>query len=391
MPSRTLFTVIAKSSIQRVARLRDHKNLTSIIERIMALPFHLTRIMTLRPICWTVSTACYVVQGTWPWSILLRFTRIINGLAPSKTWISYNTIKTEIDYRRAIATMVHQKRPTIVWTSSCNPQKTRWKPEISESVMIKAPNSSNNLPIAKHMLICRCQVQATTSHHSWVVNIDLWPFQMSRIMCQLSRKWINRESRFYCLSKETRANTTSKMQIWIRQIPKIRTRQPASMAFTRTTTPSLNLIPRRTSEPHEMKKSKELASLECLVGGSMDLASTGYQTILTKKRMHHITQLRCQFGINLRSRPSCRYGLQILSIQSQNDPLANSVELPVNWTKQTRMLSKIREWLIRKHMTSSRMAALLRRFQTSICKITTKPANKVVVWIVMLRVRKIKL
>jgi hypothetical protein len=55
------------------------------------------------------------------------------------------------------------------------------------------------------------------------------------------------------------------------------------------------------------------------------------------------------------------------------------------------MLSKILEWLIRKHMTSSRMAALLRRFQTSICKITTKPASKVVVWIVMLRVRKIKL
>ena len=257
--------------------------------------------------------------------------------------------------------------------------------------MIKAPNYSNNLQIAKLMLTCRCLVQATTSLHSWEGNIDRWLFQMSRIMYQLSRKWINRESRFYCPFKETKANTIFKMQTWIRQILKIRTRLPVSMAFTKITTPNLNLIPLRTSETHEMKKSKELASLRCLVGGSMGPASTGYQTILTKKRMHHITQLRCQFGINLRSRLRCQYGLPILSIQSPNNPLGNSVELSANWTNQSWMLSKIREWLIRKHMTSSRMAVLLRRSQTSICKITTKPANKVVVWIVMLRVRKIKL
>ena len=257
--------------------------------------------------------------------------------------------------------------------------------------MIKAPSCSNNLPIAKLMLICQCQVQATTSHHSWVDNIDHWLSQMNRIMCQLSRKWIKTESRFYCLSKGTKVNTTSKMQIWIRQIRKIRTRLPVSMAFTRITTPNLNLIPLRISETHGMKKIKELASLGCLVGGSTDPASTGYQTILTKKRMHHITQLQCQFGINLRSLLRCQYGLQILSIQSQNNQLGNSVEFPANWTNQLWTSSKILEWLIRKHMTSSRMAVLLRRSQTSICKITTKPANKVVVWIVMLRVRKIKL
>lgn len=212
---------------------------------------------------------------------------------------------------------------------------------------------------------------------------------MNRIMYQLSRRWTN--SRFYCPSKGTRANTTSKMQTWTRQMPTTRTRLPVSMAFTRITTPNLNLIPLRISETHEMKKSKELASLGCLAGGSMGPASTGYQIILTKKRMHHINQLRCQFGINLQSQLRCQYGLQILSIQSPNNQLDNSVGLSANWTNQWLMWSKILEWLIRKHMTSSRMAVQLRRSQTSICKITTKPANKVVVWIVMLRVRKIKL
>ena len=343
MLSRTLFIAIARSWIRRVARLLDHKNWTSIIEPIMVLPFRLTRIMMRRPSYWTVNIACYVVQGTWPWSIHRRFTRITNDPVRSKTWTSYNIIKTEIDYRRAIVTTVLRKLLTTVWTLSCNHQRTLWEKETSESVMIKVPNFSNSLPIAKPMLICQCQVQATTSLHSWVVNIDLWPFQMSRIMCQLSRKWISRESRFYCLSKETRANTTSKTQIWIRLILRTRTRLPVSMVFTRITTPSLNSIPRRISEDREMNKSKELASLGCLVGGSMGLASTGYQTILTKKRMHRITQLRCQFGINLRSRRSCQFGLQILSIQSRNNPRANSVGLSVNWTKQMQMLSKIRD------------------------------------------------
>ena len=214
---------------------------------------------------------------------------------------------------------------------------------------------------------------------------------MNRITYRLSRKWINRENRFCCPSKGTRANTTFKTRTWIRQIPKIRTKPPASMAFTRITTPNLNLIPLRISETHEMKKSKELASLGCQVGGSMGPASTGYQTILTKKRMQHTTQLRYQFGINLLNQLRCQFGLQILSIQSPNNPQGNSVELWANWTNQLRMLLKILVWLIRKHMTSSRTAVLLRRSQTSICKITTKPANKVVVWIVILRVRKIKL
>ena len=209
-------------------------------------------------------------------------------------------------------------------------------------------------------------------------------------MYQLSRKWISRESRSYCLSKETRGNTTFKMQTWTKQIHMTRTRLPVSMAFTKTTTPNPNSTPHRISED-QANKSKELASLGYLVGGSMGQASTGYQTILTKKRMHRITQLRCQFGINLQSRLSCLFGLQILSIQSQNNPPANSVGLSPNWRKQMQMLSKIQEWLIRKHMTSSRMVVQHRRFQTSICKITTKPASKVVVWIVMLRVRKIKL
>jgi len=166
MLSLTSFIVIARSWILQGARLLDLKNLTSIIEPIMVLHFHLTKIMMQRPNCWTVSIACYVGQGTWPWSILHRYTRIINGLVPSKTWISYNIIKTEIDYRRAIGTMEHRKHLTTVWTLSCNHQKTLWEREISESEMTKAPNFSNSLPTAKHMQICRCQVPATTSHHS---------------------------------------------------------------------------------------------------------------------------------------------------------------------------------------------------------------------------------